>query len=110
MQKGLLLSVKTFFIRCRKVGKSKENNVFVKGRIDNTFSQSQDFLRTVISIDLISLKIQILRGKVLFKNPGFEKGKEKKKNGKKIDPTPLGFEPQIFEQIFPAQDLNFEGD
>ena len=31
-----------------------------------------------------------------------EKGKEKKKNGKKFDP-PL-------EQNFPAQDLNFEGD
>ena len=39
-----------------------------------------------------------------------EKGKEKKKNGKKFDPPPLGFEPQIFEQNFPAQDLNFEGD
>ena len=78
------------------------------------------------SIDLISLKIQILGGN-LFKNPGFkspsgkvnffvpflgqnEKGKEKKKNGKKFDPPPRGFEPQIFEQNFPAQDLNFEGD
>ena len=39
-----------------------------------------------------------------------EKGEEKKKNGKKFNPPPMGFEPQIFEQIFPAQDLNFEGD
>ena len=31
-------------------------------------------------------------------------------NGKKFDPPPLGFQPQIFEQTFPAQDLNFEGD
>ena len=29
---------------------------------------------------------------------------------KKFDPPPLEFEPQIFEQNFPAQDLNFEGD
>ena len=35
---------------------------------------------------------------------------KKKENGKKIDPPPLGFEPQIFEQNFPTQDLNFEGD
>jgi len=34
--------------------------------------QHWDFLRTVSSIDLISLKIQILGGKVLFKNLGFE--------------------------------------
>ena len=39
-----------------------------------------------------------------------EKGKEKKKNHKKFDPPPLRFEPQIFEQNFPAQNLNFEGD
>ena len=40
-----------------------------------------------------------------------EKSKEKKKNGKKFDPPPLlGIKPQIFEQNFPAQDLNFEGD
>ena len=39
-----------------------------------------------------------------------EKDKEKEKNGKKIDPPPLGFEPQIFEQNFYTQDLNFEGD
>ena len=39
------------------------------------------------SIDLISLKIQIEGGN-LFKNS----------------------EPQIFEQNFPAQDLNFEGE
>ena len=39
-----------------------------------------------------------------------EKGKEKKKNGKKFDPPPLVFEPGIFEEDFPAQDLNFEGD
>jgi hypothetical protein len=32
-----------------------------------------------------------------------EKGKEKKKYGKKFDPPPLGFEPRIFEQNFPAQ-------
>ena len=31
-----------------------------------------------------------------------EKGNEKNKNGKKIDPPPLGFEPWIFEQNFPA--------
>ena len=43
-------------------------------------------LRTVISIDLISLKIQIVGGNLIW------------------------FEPQIFEQNFPAQDLNFEGD
>ena len=36
--------------------------------------------------------------------------KLKKKNGKKFDPPPLGFELQIFEQNFPTQDLNFEGD
>ena len=30
------------------------------------------FLRTVSSIDLISLKMQILGGKVLFKNPRFK--------------------------------------
>ena len=39
-----------------------------------------------------------------------EKGKEKKKKWQKIDPSSLGFEPQIFEQNFPAQDLNFDGD
>ena len=40
-----------------------------------------------------------------------EQGKEKKKNGKKFDPpAPLGFEPRILEQNFPAQDLNFEED
>ena len=38
-----------------------------------------------------------------------EKGKEKKKDGKKFDTPPLGFEPGIFEQNFPARDLNFEG-
>ena len=38
------------------------------------------------------------------------KGKEKKKNHKKFDPHPRGFEPRIFEQNFPDQDLNFEGD
>ena len=37
--------------------------------------------------------------------------KVKKENGKKFDPPPpRGFEPWIFEQNFPAQDLNFEGD
>ena len=36
--------------------------------------------------------------------------KVKKKNAKKLDPPPLGFEPRIFEQNFPAKDLNFEGD
>ena len=39
-----------------------------------------------------------------------DEGKEKKKNGKKFDPTPLEFALQIFEQNFHAQDLNFEGD
>ena len=45
-----------------------------------------------------------------------EKGKEKKRkmakwqNGKRFDPPPLGFKPQVFEQNFPAQDLNFEED
>jgi hypothetical protein len=29
--------------------------------------------------------------------------KVKKKNGKKFDPPPLGFEPQIFEQNYPAK-------
>ena len=33
-----------------------------------------------------------------------------KKIKEKNDPPPLGFEPQIFEQNFPPQDLNFEGD
>ena len=32
------------------------------------------------------------------------------KNGKKFDPPALGFKPQVFEQNFPDQDLNFEGD
>ena len=32
------------------------------------------------------------------------------KNGKKSNPLTLGLKPQIFEQNFPAQDLNFEGD
>ena len=36
--------------------------------------------------------------------------KRKIKNGKKFDSPPLGFKPQIFEQNFPAKDLNFEGD
>jgi hypothetical protein len=31
-----------------------------------------------------------------------KKVKKKKKNGKKLDPPPLGFEPQIYEQDFPA--------
>ena len=39
-----------------------------------------------------------------------KKVKKNKKKGKKNDPPPLGFESQIFEQNFPAQDLNFEGD
>ena len=35
---------------------------------------------------------------------------EKIKKGKEnFDPPQLGFEPQILEQNFPAQDLNFEG-
>ena len=38
-----------------------------------------------------------------------KKVKEKKKNGKKFDPPPLGFEPRIFDQA-PAHNLNFEGD
>ena len=36
--------------------------------------------------------------------------KKVKKNDKKFDPPQLGFEPRIFEQNFPAQDLNFEED
>ena len=32
------------------------------------------------------------------------------KNPQKRTLCPLGFEPRIFEQNFPAQDLNFEGD
>ena len=39
-----------------------------------------------------------------------DKIKKIKKNGKKMDPPPQGFELQIFEQNFPAQDLNFQGD
>ena len=39
-----------------------------------------------------------------------DEGKEKKKNGKKFEPPPLGFEPHIFEQNFPTQGLNFEED
>ena len=35
--------------------------------------------------------------------------KKVKKNVKKFDPPQLGFKPQILEQNFPAQDLNFEG-
>ena len=35
---------------------------------------------------------------------------KEKKNGKKFEPPPWGFEPQIFEQNFLTQDLNFEGD
>ena len=36
--------------------------------------------------------------------------KKGKKNDKEFDPPSLGFEPRIFEQNVPAQDLNFEGD
>ena len=39
-----------------------------------------------------------------------DKMKKVKKNGKRFDPSPLEFEPQIFKQNFPAQDLNFGGD
>ena len=39
-----------------------------------------------------------------------DKMKKVKKNGKKFDPPALRFKPHIFEQNFPAQDLNFEGD
>ena len=39
-----------------------------------------------------------------------EKGKEKRKMAKKIYPPPRGFEPRIFEQNFPAKNLNFDGD
>ena len=35
---------------------------------------------------------------------------KKKENGKKFDNAPLGFEPRIFEQNFPTQDLNFGRD
>ena len=37
-----------------------------------------------------------------------KKGKEKK-NVKKVDPPPLGFNPQIFEQNFRTHNFNFEG-
>ena len=36
--------------------------------------------------------------------------KVKKKRQKNWASPPLGFEPQIFEQNFPSQDLNFEDD
>ena len=39
-----------------------------------------------------------------------KKVKKKRKMAKKFDPPPLGFEPRIFQQNFPAKDLNFEGD
>ena len=39
-----------------------------------------------------------------------KKVKKKKKNGKKFDPPPLGFELQIFEQNFGVHNLNFDGD
>ena len=39
-----------------------------------------------------------------------KKKRKMAKNGKKFGVPPLGFETQIFEQNFPAQDLNFEGD
>jgi hypothetical protein len=35
---------------------------------------------------------------------------KKKEMSKKFDPPQLRFEPQILEQNFPPQDLNFEGD
>ena len=35
---------------------------------------------------------------------------EKIKKVKKFDPPFRAFKPRIFEQNFPAQDLNFEGD
>jgi hypothetical protein len=39
-----------------------------------------------------------------------KKVKKKRKMAKHLTLPPLGFEPRIFEQNFPAQDLNFEGD
>jgi hypothetical protein len=41
-----------------------------------------------------------------------KKVKKKRKMAKNLTlpRPPLGFEPQIFEQNFPAKDLNFEGD
>ena len=39
-----------------------------------------------------------------------EKGKKRRKMAKNLTLPPLGFKPQIFEQNFSAQDLNFEGD
>ena len=36
--------------------------------------------------------------------------KMKKVKKKEFDSPPLGFESGIFEQNFPAQNLNFEGD
>ena len=35
---------------------------------------------------------------------------KRKKDKKNFDLPEWGFEPRIFEQNFPAQDLNFEGD
>ena len=39
-----------------------------------------------------------------------DKIKKAKKNDKEFYPPSLGFEPRIFEQNFPAQYLNFEGE
>ena len=36
--------------------------------------------------------------------------KKKRKMAKNLTLPHRGFEPRIFEQNFPAQDLNFEGD
>ena len=35
---------------------------------------------------------------------------KKKEKSQKIWPPPIGIEARIFEQIFPVQDLNLEGD
>jgi hypothetical protein len=39
-----------------------------------------------------------------------EKVKKKRKMAKNLTLPPMGFEPWIFKQNFPTQDLNFEGD
>ena len=72
------------------------------------------------SIDLISLKIHIWGRELVQKfevqipvEEGMDKMKKvkkKRKMEKKNDPPPPGFEPQTFEQNFPAQDSNIEGD
>jgi hypothetical protein len=55
--------------------------------------------------------VNIKKGTLCFNIQFFmDKIKKLKKKVKRFDPPPQGFEPRIFEQNFPAQDLNFEGD